>query len=137
MVGLVLVAHSQRLLDGLAAMVVQAAPGIVVSTAGGAEGGSLGTSAPAVEASLRAVLAADGGDGVLCLLDLGSAAMALEIALEALAPEDRARVALTEAPLVEGAILAAVEAASGAPLALVRARAEEACREPKLPADLL
>ena len=137
MVGLVLVAHSQRLLDGLAAMIAQAAPIVPVATAGGTAAGGLGTSAAAVGAALATALAADDGDGVLCLLDLGSAALALELALESLAPAERVRVALTEAPLVEGAVLAAVEAAGGAPLAAVRARAETAAREPKLPPDLL
>jgi len=135
MVVLVLVAHSPVLLDGLAAMIAQTAPAVRAWRAGGTSGGALGTSAPAVEAAFRAALAADAGSGVLCLLDLGSAALAVELALEALEPAERARVAVTEAPLVEGAILAAVEAASGATLAAVRARAEAARDEPKLPAD--
>ena len=118
-------------------MIAQAAPRVPVATAGGTAAGSLGTSSPAVGIALRTALGAAEGDGVLCLLDLGSAALALELALETLEPAERARVALTEAPLVEGAVLAAVEAAGGAPLAAVRARAEAAAREPKLPPDLV
>lgn len=124
MVGLVLVAHSPEVVDGLRAMVAQAAPAVPVECAGGSARGSLGTSAPAVEAAVAAALAASGGDGVLVLLDLGSAGLAIEIALEGLDPADRALVRVSEAPLVEGAIVAAVAAAANAPLDAVVAAAE-------------
>jgi PTS hybrid protein len=135
-VALVLVAHSARLLEGLAEMLSQTAPAVPVVTAGGTAAGGLGTSAPAVERALRAALAADAGDGVLCLLDLGSAALALELALEALDPVERRRVVASEAPLVEGAVLAVVESAVGSTLGAVRAAAESASSRSKLPRDV-
>lgn len=132
-VALVLVAHSPELLRGLRAMIAQAAGSVPVQVAAGTALGALGTNAPAVAAALRAALSASGSDGVLVMIDLGSAALAVEIALETLPEADRAQVRLSEGPIVEGSILAAVEAASGAPLADVLAVADAAGRAPKLP----
>jgi len=134
-VGLVIVAHSPDLLRGLRAMIAQAAPAVPVAGAAGTALGALGTSAPDVEEALHQALAASGGDGVVVLIDLGSAALAVEIALEALDEWDRRLVALSNGPIVEGAILAAVEARSGAPLDVVLRSAEAAASTPKIPAD--
>jgi phosphoenolpyruvate---glycerone phosphotransferase subunit DhaM len=101
-------------------MVAQVAgPDVSVAIAAGTEDGRLGTSAPLITSALRTALA--GGtsgpaDGVLVLLDLGSAALSLEIALEDLTEAERSRVRVSEAPLVEGAVLAAVQASVGASL---------------------
>ncbi len=135
MVGLVLVAHSEDLVRGLAAMVAQAAPAVTVAGAGGLRGGRLGTDGLAVADALRLGLAATGGDGVLVLLDLGSASLALDIALDELDPGARDLVRVTEAPFVEGAILAAIEASRGGGLEAVAAAAERAGALPKRPRD--
>ena len=133
MVGLVLISHSGTLVEGLRDMVVQVAgDDVAVGIAGGTEDGRLGTSAPLIAAALRSTLAASDG-GALVLLDLGSAALSLELALEDLEPPDRERIHVTEAPLVEGAILAAVQASVGASLAEVAASAEGAASMAKLP----
>jgi len=134
-VGLVIVAHSPDLLRGLRAMIAQAAPAVPVAGAAGTALGALGTSAPDVEEALRWALAASGGDGVVVLIDLGSAALSLEIALEALGEADRRLVALSNGPIVEGAILAAVEAQSGAPRDFVLRSADAGASSVKLPAD--
>jgi dihydroxyacetone kinase phosphotransfer subunit len=134
-IGLVLVAHSADLVRGVAAMVAQAAPGVPVGGAGGLSGGRLGTNGLEVADALRRVLAASGRDGVLVLIDLGSASMAVDLALDELGPEDGALVRLTEAPFVEGAVLAAVAAASGADMDAVAAAAERAGTLSKLPRD--
>ncbi len=131
--GLVLISHSETLVDGLREMVAQVAgEEVAVGTAGGTEDGRLGTSAPRITAALRSTLAAS-PDGVLVLLDLGSAALSLELALEELESLERDRVRVSEAPLVEGAILAAVQASIGASLADVVAAAEGAASMAKLP----
>jgi dihydroxyacetone kinase phosphotransfer subunit len=131
MVGLVIVSHSRLLADGLREMVAQVAgPEVAVATAGGTEDGRLGTSAALIEAAIRS---ADSPDGVLVLLDLGSAALSLELALEALEPEVRSRVTVSQAPLVEGAVLAAVQASLGDPLARVAEAAASASGMSKLP----
>jgi phosphoenolpyruvate---glycerone phosphotransferase subunit DhaM len=134
-VGLVLVGHSAALVDGLAAMVRQAAPGVPVETAGGLSGGRLGTSGPDVAAALRRALAAAGDAGVVVFLDLGSAALALDLALDDLAEEERALVRVTEAPFVEGAVIGGVAAAGGGDADVVVAAAEGAMRMPKLPRE--
>ena len=137
MVSLVLVGHSPELLRALRALVAQAAPTVPVATAGGTSIGNLGTSSPGIGDALRAGLAASGGDGVVVLFDLGSAAMALEMALEALSARDLALVTVSDGPLVEGAIRAAVEAAGGAPRELVRKAADAERLAAKLPPDWL
>jgi phosphoenolpyruvate---glycerone phosphotransferase subunit DhaM len=113
-VGLVLVSHSEKVAEGLRDMVAQVAGDDVrVATAGGTEDGRLGTSAPRISAALRSVVDT-GADGVLVLLDLGSAALSLEL------------------PLVEGAVLAAVQASIGASLDEVAEAAASGVSMPKL-----
>jgi dihydroxyacetone kinase DhaKLM complex PTS-EIIA-like component DhaM len=137
MIALVLVGHSPELLDALRVMVAQAAPLVPVAIAGGTGTGTLGTSSPGIGDALRAALAASDGEGAVVLFDLGSAALALEMALEELAPADRDRIAVSEGPLVEGAVRAAVEAAGGASLGQVAAAADRERSAPKLPPDWL
>ena len=130
--GLILVSHSGTLVDGLRDMVAQVAGADVpVGTAGGTEDGRLGTSAPRIAEALREVL--DRADDAVVLLDLGSAALSLELALEDLPDADRQRIRVTEAPLVEGAVLAAVQASIGATIDEVVAAAESAASMAKLP----
>jgi len=135
LVGLVLISHSAMLVDGLRDMVAQVAgDAVAVEVAGGTDDGRLGTSAPQIATALRSALAGS-SDGVVVLLDLGSAALSLEIALDELDPTDRERVRISEAPLVEGAVLAAVQASVGASLAEVEAAAATAATMAKIPRD--
>ena len=82
---------------------------------------------------MAAIEAADGGAGVLVLVDLGSAVLATQTALELLGEEAAGRVRLSGGPLVEGAVVAAVQASIGDPLDAVLAAAEGAASLPKLP----
>jgi PTS hybrid protein len=133
LVGLVLISHSATLVDGLRDMVSQVAgDGVAVEVAGGTDDGRLGTSAPRIAAALRAALDSS-PEGVVVLLDLGSAALSLEVALEELDPEDRERIRISEAPLVEGAVMAGVQASVGATVAEVEAAAIGAATMAKLP----
>lgn len=135
MVGLVLVTHSSSIADGLRDMVAQVAGADVpVATAGGTDDGRLGTSAPRIAAAIRSTLDA-GSDGTLILLDLGSAALSLELALEEFDDDERARLRVSDAPLVEGAILAAVQASVGASLDEVAEAAAGAAAMQKMPRD--
>jgi len=134
MVALVLVGHSAELLRGLRAMLAQVAPAVLVGVAGGTDVGALGTSAPMILAAVRRILA-EAPDGAVVLLDLGSAALALEMALDDLVPADRARVRVSRGALVEGAVRAAVEAAGGGPLTVVLAASEVPPGFDKLPDD--
>jgi dihydroxyacetone kinase phosphotransfer subunit len=136
LISLVLVSHSRTLVEGLRDMVAQVAGDDVrVTTAGGTGDGRLGTSAPLItEALLAAIGGPDGrADGVLVLLDLGSAALSLELALEELDPLDRAIVRVSDGPLVEGAIVAAVESSVGSSLDDVERAAAGAMSLPKMP----
>jgi phosphoenolpyruvate---glycerone phosphotransferase subunit DhaM len=124
LVSLVLVSHSRTLVEGLGEMVAQVAgPDVRVALAGGTDDGRLGTSAPLIGSAIREV---HGPDGTLVLLDLGSAALSLEVALDELEPDERAAVRVSDAPLVEGAVLAAVQASVGATLDEVAAAAASA-----------
>ncbi len=133
MVSIVLVGHSPELLRGLRAMIAQSSGQVPVAIAGGTSIGNLGTSSPSIRSALKAALAAATGDGVVVLLDLGSAFLALEMALEELSPAERALVRVSPGPLVEGAVLAAIEASSGAHVDQVAAAADAAASSRKLP----
>jgi phosphoenolpyruvate-protein phosphotransferase/dihydroxyacetone kinase phosphotransfer subunit len=119
MVGLVLVSHSAGIAAGAAELAAQmAGPGVRIGVAGGLDqpGDPLGTDATRVLAAIEAVWSED---GVLVLMDLGSAVLSAEMAVDLLDEERRGRVLLTDAPLVEGAVAAAVAAAVGEPIAAV------------------
>jgi dihydroxyacetone kinase phosphotransfer subunit len=116
LVGLVLVSHSEQLVAGLGAIVAQfGGSDVPVGLAGGTEDGRIGTTAPRIEAAIRSVLE-HAADGAIVLLDFGSALLSLEVALEMLEPDVRSRVRVSDAPLVEGAFLAGVQASTGASL---------------------
>lgn len=120
MVSLVIVSHSARLAQGVKELVEQTVQGRVrVFAAGGLDADTLGTN---VETVLQALVEADNPRGTLVLVDLGSAVLSAEAALELLDPEMRTRVRLCAAPLVEGAVAAGVQASLGSDL-------ESVCRE--------
>jgi phosphocarrier protein FPr len=121
-VGLVIVAHSAQLARGVAELARQMAAEVPIAAAGGAGNNILGTS---VDTILEAIQSVDSPSGVLILLDMGSAILSTEMALEMLPDEQRQRVQLTFAPLVEGTIAAANEAAIGRTLAEVKQAAEK------------
>ncbi len=129
-VGLVIVSHSARLAEGVAELAGQMAQGkVAIATAGGATDGALGTS---VEKIISALQQVDGSEGILVLLDLGSAVMATEMAVEEFAKDQRHRVVISPAPLVEGAVIAAVEASIGNSLQEVAEAAASAYTLPKV-----
>src|SRR6266487_5160387 len=122
-VGLVIVSHSAQLAAGVVELAGQMVQGKTpLAAAGGGIDDVLGTSADKILAAIQSV---DGPDGVLVLLDLGSAILSAEMALEMLSDEQRDRVRLSYAPLVEGAVAAALEASLGRPLAQVQQMAEQ------------
>jgi phosphoenolpyruvate---glycerone phosphotransferase subunit DhaM len=129
-VGLVIVSHSSRLAEGVAELAEQMAQGKVpMAVAGGTADGALGTS---VDKILQALHDVDGPEGILVLLDLGSAVMATEMAVEAFTQESRHLVVISPAPLVEGAVIAAVEASIGNSLHDVSEAAASAYTLPKV-----
>jgi phosphoenolpyruvate-protein phosphotransferase/dihydroxyacetone kinase phosphotransfer subunit len=131
-VGIVIVAHGQELANGVVDVASQMTAGqnLPIAAAGGLEDGGLGTSLERIQQALDAVYSED---GVLVLMDLGSAVMTTEMILEMLPPEQRARIRMSNAPLVEGAVAAAVAAAQGGDLDQVQHAAETAMDFPKIP----
>ena len=119
LVGLVIVSHSARLAEGVVELAGQMAPDVPLLAAGGMRDGGLGTDLDLVRDALAS---ADQGAGVVLLFDLGSAQMTADMAVEAL--DDPSRAVVADAPLVEGAVAAAVAAAGGADLAAVVAAAQ-------------
>jgi len=122
-VGIVIVSHSREVARGTADMVRQmAGDEVPVAACGGDPDGGLGSS---VEAILGAIDTAWSDKGVAILVDLGGAETNSEMAIEML-PEDRAgRVVICNAPIVEGAVMAAAEASGGSSLEEVKQTAEE------------
>jgi phosphocarrier protein FPr len=97
-----------------------------IEVAAGLDDTTFGTDAVAI---MEAIERADGPEGVVVLMDLGSAVLSTELALDLLQdPSIRDRVTLSPAPLVEGLIVAAVAAAGGASRAEVAAEARDALR---------
>lgn len=123
MIGIVVVSHSHALATaavGLAAEMVAEDNRPVIAVAAGLDEKTFGTDAMAVS---EAITAADSPDGVLVLLDLGSAVLSAEMALEFVDPSVVERVRLSSAPLVEGLVAAVVTASTGASLDAVVAEA--------------
>ncbi len=104
MIGLVVVSHSQKAADGICELAAEMGGEAPLEAAGG-DDGEIGTNADLIG---EAIAAADDGEGVVVLVDLGSAVMNAELAIEI--TDANARIA--DAPVLEGALNAAVEAAS-------------------------
>jgi dihydroxyacetone kinase phosphotransfer subunit len=123
MIGIVVVSHSAALAEAAVALAEEMVHGAgpVIAVAAGAAGG-FGTDATEVR---RALEKAASPDGVLVLMDLGSAILSAELALELGTPPEHA-VRLSPAPLVEGLVAAVVRAAGGADLDTVAREAEGA-----------
>jgi dihydroxyacetone kinase phosphotransfer subunit len=130
MVGIVLISHSARIAEGAAELVDQIAHGVRVVPAGGTDDGRIGTSTERISA---AIAAADTGDGVLLIPDLGSSVLSALSLLADLDPaHDGKRIVLADAPFIEGAVAAGVAASGGFDLATVADAAQEARHVRKL-----
>jgi PTS hybrid protein len=122
-VGIVIVSHSPLVAEGAADMVRQmVGDDVPLAWCGGSPDGGLGTS---VEAIMNAIGKAWSDRGVAILVDLGGAETNSEMAIEMLDSARAGKVIVCNAPVVEGAVMAATESSGGASLAEVRATAEE------------
>ncbi|MFC7443113.1 dihydroxyacetone kinase phosphoryl donor subunit DhaM [Laceyella putida] len=119
--GIVLVSHSADIVRGLKQFLRQFQPNVPIAVAGGTDEGELGTSAFKIKEAIESVYS---DKGVLVLFDLGSALLHAEMALELLA--EREGIQFADAPLIEGAYAAVVEAGCGSGLDKVRNSAEKA-----------
>jgi dihydroxyacetone kinase phosphotransfer subunit len=122
-VSIVIVSHSVDVAKGTADMVRQmVGEEVSVAFCGGNADGGLGTDVARIMAAIESVYTPK---GVAVLVDLGGAETNSEMAIEMLTDGKGAHVQICNAPVVEGAVMAATEAASGASLDAVRATAED------------
>ncbi|WP_375753667.1 dihydroxyacetone kinase phosphoryl donor subunit DhaM [Vibrio sp. HN007] len=113
MVSLVIVSHSKRLAEGVLELASQMSQGKVkMAIAAGIDDpdNPIGTDPIAVMSAIEEVYSPD---GVLVLVDMGSAILSTDMALELIDPEMAESVHVCAAPLIEGAMAAAVSAAGG------------------------
>ncbi len=126
-VGIVIVSHSAKIAEGTADMVHQMVGNSVpVAYTGGNADGGLGTDVGAI---IQAIDRAWSDAGVVVLVDLGGAETNSEMAIEMLEANRQHKVVLCDAPLVEGAVIAAAEASGGASIEQVKSMAEEIHRQ--------
>jgi len=119
MVGLVVVSHSERAAHGIVEVASEMGGDALIEAVGGDPDGGIGTSMDAIRDGIEAAADGDdadgndsdgGADGVVVLVDLGSAVMNAEIAIEEADVDGDIEIA--DAPVLEGTVNAAVEATS-------------------------
>ena len=113
MVGIVIVSHSEKLAESVIELSALMAPETPMAAAGGMEDGGFGTSYEKITNAIDSVYS---DDGVIVLMDLGSAVMTTEMVIEDMAMMDKTNIKMVDCPIVEGAISASVVAAGGAPI---------------------
>lgn len=106
-VGIVLVSHSEKVVTGIKEIIRQVIQDVPVVTAGGTDNNEIGTSVTKITTALEK---AHTRKGILIFYDLGSAKMNAELAIELSGQND---IKIAEAPLLEGAYVASVEANMG------------------------
>jgi dihydroxyacetone kinase phosphotransfer subunit len=120
MVGIVIVSHSEKIAEGVVELARQMAADVPMAAAGGLVDGTIGTDFQKIYEAIEAV---QSDDGVAILFDLGSAIMTTEMVLESF---EGVTIKMADAPLVEGAIAAAVTASMGMDLDMVLDAAKDA-----------
>lgn len=107
MVGIVIVSHSKNLADSVVEFTGLMAADAKIAAAGGMEDGSFGTSFEKIQKAIESVYS---DDGVILLMDMGSAVMTTEMVIDLFDPD---KVKMADCPLVEGAVVATINAVSG------------------------
>ncbi|HTQ71687.1 MAG TPA: dihydroxyacetone kinase phosphoryl donor subunit DhaM [Acidocella sp.] len=126
--GLLLVSHSSALASATEALVRQmTGERLPIALAAGAGPGraELGTDPLAI---LEACESLSACHDIVVLMDIGSAVLSAEMALDLVDPSLRAKLHLAAAPFVEGALAAGVAAAAGLPVPAVLAEAAAGLR---------
>ena len=125
MVGIVIVSHSEKLAESIVDLTKMMAAGARIQAAGGLEDGTFGTSYERIKTAIDGVYS---DDGVIVLMDMGSAVMTTEMVLEEYDPD---KVRMVDAPIVESAVAASVSAMCGSDLATILEEIEETKQTPK------
>lgn len=107
MVGFVIVSHSEKLAAGVVDLARMMAKETPIAAAGGLEDGSFGTSFEKIQDAIERVYSPD---GVILLMDMGSAVMTAEMVVESM---EGKKVQLADCPLVEGAVTGTMDASMG------------------------
>lgn len=123
MVGLVVVSHSEKVAEGARELALQMAPEAPIAAAGGLPDGGIGTDYDRILGAIESVMS---DDGVIMLVDLGSAIMTSEMAIEDCSDPDKVKI--VDTPVVEGTVFGAVESSIGSDMA----RIEEVLAQAKL-----
>ncbi|MDO4288696.1 MAG: dihydroxyacetone kinase phosphoryl donor subunit DhaM [Eubacterium sp.] len=108
MVGIVIVSHSQKVAEGAKELAMQMAADAKIAAAGGLQDGSIGTDMEKITNAINEVMS---DDGVIMLVDMGSAIMTSEMAIEMSDAPDK--ITIVDTPIVEGAVVGSVEASIG------------------------
>jgi dihydroxyacetone kinase phosphotransfer subunit len=122
MIGMVIVSHSEKIAKGIVELCSQMAGKVKIKAAGGSEDGRIGTNATKIMEAIEKVYSEE---GVLVLVDLGSAIMSTELAFDLLEDNMRKRIVIADAPIVEGSIAASIQASIGGSLEEVKTAAEK------------
>ncbi|MGI6150404.1 MAG: dihydroxyacetone kinase phosphoryl donor subunit DhaM [Christensenellales bacterium] len=108
MVSIVIVSHSEKVAAGAAEIAAEMnTANIPIVAAGGTGDGRIGTNAERIVNAINSVYC---GDDILVFADLGSAILSTEMAMDLLDPEVAAKVRIVDAPIVEGVVVAAIQA---------------------------
>ncbi|MBO5093029.1 MAG: PTS-dependent dihydroxyacetone kinase phosphotransferase subunit DhaM [Lachnospiraceae bacterium] len=107
MVGFVIVSHSERLAEGVLDLTRMMAPDAKIAAAGGMEDGGFGTSFEKIQNAIEEVYSED---GVIVLMDMGSAVMTTEMVIEAM---EGKKIRMADCPVAEGAVTGTVDARIG------------------------
>ena len=119
MVGIVIVSHSEKLAESIVDLTKMMADGASIAAAGGLEDGTFGTSYDRIKTAIDSVYSED---GVIVLMDMGSAVMTTEMVLE---EYDSNKVRMVDAPIVESAVAASVSAMCGSDFVTILEEIEE------------
>jgi len=126
MVGIVIVSHSKKLAESVVELAKMMADDAPIAAAGGLEDGTFGTSYEKISAAIDSVYS---DDGVVVLMDMGSAVMTTEMVIEDMTDKN---VKMIDCPLVEGAVVAAIGSSSKQNMEEIIEAAMDAAKEKKL-----
>ena len=120
-----IVSHSKNLADSVVEFTGLMAPDAKIAAAGGMEDGGFGTSFEKIQKAIESVYSEE---GVIVLMDMGSAVMTTEMVLDMFEPDT---VKMADCPLVEGAVVATINAVSGMKMDEILAALSQVAGTPK------
>ena len=126
MVGIVVVSQSQKVAEGAKELALQMAADAKIAAAGGLQDGSIGTDMEKITNAINEVMS---DDGVIMLVDMGSAIMTSEMAIEM--SDNPEKIKIVDTPVVEGTIFGAVEASIGSSMEQIMDVLAQAKTQPK------